>query len=78
MMLNALPSFYDQLRDNMLYGRKATIALEEVIYALKSKEVYKISETMNNPMAEGLLLNSINGIRKFKKNPPDRQLDINR
>lgn len=43
ILLNALPSSFDHLKDVMLYGRETTITLEEVQCALKAKELQKSS-----------------------------------
>ena len=43
ILLNALPSSFDHLKDVMLNGRETTITLEEVQCALKAKERQKSS-----------------------------------
>lgn len=44
LLLNALPKGYDNLVDAMLYGRHTTITLDEVVSALKTKELKKVHE----------------------------------
>lgn len=44
ILLNTLRRSYEHLRDAMLYAKEATIMLDEVQCALRSKETYKALE----------------------------------
>lgn len=55
MLLNALPRSYDHLKDAMLYGRVLTISLDEIIFALKTKELQKFSEKGNGNHGDNLV-----------------------
>lgn len=55
ILLNALPKSYEQLKDAMLYGREASITMEEVQTALKCKELQKQNgKAPSDPVAESL------------------------
>ena len=49
LVLNALPSSYDQMRDSILYGRDKPITLVEVHSVLRAKELQKGSVRRTDP-----------------------------
>lgn len=63
LLLSALPKPYDNLVDAMLYGRLTTITLEEVLCALKTKELKKVNEEFREDAGEGLMVKT-----KFSRN----------
>lgn len=67
ILLNALPKSFDHLKDAMLYGREASITLEEVQSALKAKEIQKESETKQSSAGESLNVKGKQFKKKFKK-----------
>lgn len=55
ILLNELPRSYDQLKDAMLYGRILTISTDEVVFALKTKELQKTSDNCNGNLGDSLV-----------------------
>ena len=67
LLLNALPSSYDQLRDAILYGREKTVTLLEVQSALRSKELQKGEMRIEDSVSESLNVKKFKGKKPYKK-----------
>ncbi|KAL1543753.1 hypothetical protein AAHA92_20688 [Salvia divinorum] len=70
LLLNALPTDYDHLRDAMVYGREKTITLAEVQSALRAKELQRGSSKPQEAVAESLHVKKLKK-QKFKKKLED-------
>ena len=74
LVLNALPSSYDQLRDAILYGRDKAITLNEVHAALMAKELQKGASKVNDSHPESLNIKKFNK-KKFKKKVEEAKVE---
>lgn len=57
LLLMSLPRQFDQLRDTLRYGNRATLTLDEIIAAIYAKELeFGSSKRSNKTQAEGLFV----------------------
>ncbi|KAL8549463.1 hypothetical protein ACS0TY_008341 [Phlomoides rotata] len=54
IILSSLPKSFENFKDIILFGRQGSITLEEVQVALKSKELYKVTDQASSSTCEGL------------------------
>ncbi|KAL8523239.1 hypothetical protein ACS0TY_013272 [Phlomoides rotata] len=54
IFLSALPKSFENFKDTFLFGRQSSLTLEDVLVALKSKELQKATDQASSSTGEGL------------------------